>query len=273
MATGHRTMETSGIIDSHAHLDMPQFDPDRDMVIERARQAGVTMILSIGTGNPSTCSIEKTLELTEEHSFIYAGIGVHPHDARTADSAYWKKMERWAEHPKVRLWGEIGLDYYYDLSPRETQREVFVRQIQMSKQLGLPVSIHCRDAWPDLIQILRQEWKDDGRGGILHSFSGNRETALECTAMGFMVSFSGMVTFKNAESVRAVARSQVRDKMLVETDSPYLAPVPHRGKRNEPAFVVDVARSLAQTIGIEFDTLAHKTTANLLRLVGPAEGP
>ncbi len=256
------------IIDSHAHLDMPQFDADRDAVLRRAQDAGLTMILSIGTGNPGTLSIEKTLELADKYPFIYAGIGVHPHDARTANAAYWKRMERWADHPKVKCWGEIGLDYHYDLSPRETQREVFRRQLQTARQLHLPVSIHCRDAWTDLLKILSEEWKEGVRGGIFHSFTGDAATARECRSRGFLISFSGMVTFKNAEPIRAAARALPLDRILVETDSPYLAPVPHRGKRNEPAFVVDVARDLARTLGIEYEVLARQTTANVLRLLG-----
>jgi TatD DNase family protein len=180
-------------------------------------------------------------------------------------------MERWAEHPKVLLRGEIGLDYYYDLRLRETQRGVFRRQLQMARRLQLPISIHCRDAWSDLIQILKQEWEGEDRGGIFHSFTGSKEQALECAAMGFLVSFSGIVTFKNAESLRDAARSLPLDKILVETDSPYLAPVPHRGKRNEPAFVVHVARSLAQTLGVEFEELVRLTTSNLLRLIRVAQ--
>ena len=256
------------IIDSHAHLDMTQFDADRADVLQRAREAGLHMILTIGTGNPETDSIEKTIDLIEQHDFLYAGVGVHPHDARTADDSYWSRMERWAEHPKVVIWGEIGLDYYYDLSPRDVQRNVFRRQLQMARSLQLPVSIHCRDAWADLVEILKQEWTEREGQGIFHSFTGNSEQALECVARGFLVSFSGIVTFKNAESVRAAARAVPADSMLVETDSPYLAPVPHRGRRNEPAFVVDVARSVAQTVGISYDDLASRTATNLLRLLG-----
>ncbi len=261
------------IIDSHAHLDMSQFDADRDAVLQRAQDAGVTMILSIGTGDPENSSIERTLELTEKHSFVFAGIGIHPHDARKADQGYWRQMEQWARHPKVRLWGEIGLDYYYDLSPRETQRTVFRTQLQMARRLGLPVSIHCRDAWADLMKILMEMNESSHNSGVFHSFTGNAETALTCVSMGFMISFSGMVTFKNAEPLRSVARSIPLDRMLVETDSPYLAPVPHRGRRNEPAFVVDVARSLAQTLGIEFEELARRTTTNVHSLIGRAGQP
>jgi TatD DNase family protein len=256
------------IIDSHAHLDMSQFDADRDRVLQRARDAGLDLVLSIATGNSENKSVEETLALAEEHDFIYASIGVHPHDASKVDDTYWTRMQKWATHPKVVLWGEIGLDYYYDLSPRAIQQEVFRRQLQMARHLGFPVSIHCREAWADLIQIVSQEFKGDHPGGVFHSFTGSKDQALQCTGMGFLVSFSGIVTFKNAESLREAARALSPDQFLVETDSPYLAPVPHRGKRNEPSFVVDIARSLAQTTGVEFGELARRTTANMLRLIG-----
>jgi TatD DNase family protein len=255
------------IADSHSHLDMPQFDSDRDDVIRRARDGGVDLLITIGTGNPAESSIEKALDLAEKHDFILAGIGVHPHDARLPDEPYWEQMDRWARHDKVVLWGEIGLDYHYDHSPRETQRLVFRRQLRMAREHNLPVSIHCRDAWPDLIAILREEWDVNTQRGILHSFTGDREQARECAAMGFLISFSGIVTFKNADSLRDAARSLSLDQILVETDAPFLAPVPHRGRRNEPAYVVDVARGLAQTLGVTFDEIAHHTSRNLRSLI------
>lgn len=255
------------IVDSHAHLDMPQFDADREDVIHRARSAGLELILTIGCGSPETNSIEKTLQLVEEYDFLYAGIGVHPHDARLADSDYWKKMEEWAVHPKVILWGEIGLDYYYDNSPREIQQEVFRRQLHMARSHNLPVSIHCRDAWADLLKILGEEWAGATCTGILHSFTGNREQAQKSAEMGFLISFSGIVTFKNAHSLREAAQGLGAGQILVETDSPFLAPVPHRGKRNEPAYVLDVARSLAATMGTTFEQLCKATTVNIRRLL------
>lgn len=259
------------IIDSHAHLDMPQFDSDRREVIQRAQDTGVELILSIGTGNPEGFSVEKTLDLVESHGFIYAGLGIHPHDARLANNDYWERFEQWARHPKVLLWGEIGLDYYYDHSPREVQKEVFLRQLQMARHHNLPVAIHCRDAWPDMLDILRRERNDIERGGILHSFTGNRAVAEECAAMGFLISFSGIVTFNNAEALRDAARGLRLDQILVETDSPYLAPVPHRGRRNEPAFVVDVARSLAKTMGVSYEEVAYHAMRNFYRLFGWAD--
>jgi len=258
------------IADSHAHLDMSQFDPDRDEVIQRARNAGVELLVTIGTGNPRESSIERTLALADQNDFIYAGIGVHPHDARFADDDYWKRLETWSKHPKVVLWGEIGLDYYYDNSPRDSQRETFRRQLRLAQAHGLPVSIHCRDAWPDLIAVLREEWGEPPARGILHSFTGSAEQAQECVGMGFLISFSGIVTFKSATALRDAARVLQTDQVLVETDSPFLSPVPHRGKRNEPAFVVDVARGLSDAMQVSFEELAWQTTANLRSVLGLA---
>ncbi len=261
------------VADSHAHLDMPRFDDDRDEVIVRARDAGLEMIVTIGTGSPEHGSIAKTIDLAERHEFIYCGIGVHPHDARLVDESFLLGLEEKSRHPKVILWGEIGLDYYYDNSPRDRQIEVFRWQLQAARRRGLPVSIHCRDAWADLVRILREERTPNFPGGILHSFAGGPDQALEGVSLGFLISFSGMITFKSADSVRDAAAALSPDDVLVETDCPYLAPVPHRGKRNEPAFVVEVARKLAETMGIEFAELAHRTTRNLQRLVGMDSGP
>ncbi len=256
------------IVDSHAHLEMTEFDADREEVIRRAQNAGVELLVSIGTGRPDTAAVEKTLNLAEQYDFIHAGIGVHPHDARFPDSAYWKKLEQLAEHPKVILWGEIGLDYYYDHSPREIQREAFCRQLRIAREHRLPIAVHCRDAWPDLVSILGDGWAGDNPGGILHSFTGDASQAREGVSLGLMISFSGIVTFKKAETLREAARSLPLDRILVETDCPYLAPAPHRGRRNEPAYVLDVGRSLAQTIGVDFEELARRTTMNFRRLTG-----
>ncbi len=256
------------IVDSHAHLDMPDFDADRGDVIRRARDVGLELLVTIGTGQPTGSSIDRTLELAEKHDFIFAGIGVHPHDARLPDEDYWCRLERLAEHPKVVLWGEIGLDYYYDHSPRDIQREVFRRQLRLARRRGLPVAIHCRDAWPDLVHILWDEWAGAHPGGILHSFTGDKVQALEGVSLGFLISFSGIVTFKNATTLREAASALSADRVLVETDCPYLAPVPHRGRRNEPAFVTDVARGLAAAMGVEYKALARQTSLNFRRLTG-----
>jgi TatD DNase family protein len=255
------------ISDSHAHLDMPRFDADRDDVVRRAQDAGLELIVTIGTLTPDTRSMELTLALAERYPFVYAGLGVHPHDARLADEELWRKLEAAASHPKMVLWGEIGLDYYYDHSPRDIQRQAFRRQLRLAAERGLPVSIHCRDAWPDLVEILREEWRHGSRSGILHSFTGDVSQALLCTDIGFLISFSGMVSFRNAGALREVARGLAPEKVLVETDCPYLAPTPHRGKRNEPAFVVDVGRALAAAMDLEYETLAKQTTDNLRRLI------
>jgi len=256
------------IIDSHAHLDMPQFDADRADVISRAGDNGLDLIITVGTGNPSESSIEKTLDLVEKYPLLSAAIGVHPHDARLVDDPYWEKMESWALNRKVVIWGEIGLDYYYDLSPRQMQRDVFRKQLQIARRLRLPISVHCRDAWSEMIVILKEERHEEAPGGILHSFTGSPAQALEGLTLGFLLSFSGMITFKNAERIREAAKVVPLDRILVETDAPYLAPVPHRGKRNEPLFVCDVARSLAQLKEIEFDEFARRTSDNLRRLIG-----
>ena len=255
------------VVDSHAHLEMSQFDPDRQEVIRRAVDAGVELIIAIGCGTPGGAAIQKTLEIAERHDFIWAGIGVSPHDARLADDSYWDELDRLALHPKVALWGEIGLDYHYDLSPRDVQRDVLRRQLRMARRRNLPVAIHCRDAWPDLFSILRAEYSGVNRGGILHSFTGNCDEAAEGAALGFLISYSGILTFKNADDLRATALIPARDQILVETDCPYLAPAPHRGRRNEPAFVVETARALAHIRGVDFEELARQTSANARRLL------
>jgi TatD DNase family protein len=256
------------LIDSHAHLDMEQFDPDRDEVVCRAQTAGVGLILTIATGKPGDLSVEKTLRLVEKFDLLYAAVGVHPHDAQWADDGYFDSLARWAQHAKVILWGEIGLDYYYDHSPRDIQRRVLCRQLEMAQHRMLPVAIHCRDAWPDLMEILRRQDSRARRGGIIHSFTGTKEQALECVDLGYMISFSGILTFKKAGPLREVAKALPLNRILVETDSPFLAPHPHRGKRNEPAFVQDVARCLAEARGLPFEELAAGLSTNFCELTG-----
>lgn len=256
------------IADSHAHLDMPQFEADRDAVIARAVAAGVEMIVTIGTAKPGDPSVRNTLELAEKHEVVCAGIGVHPHDARFADEGYLGELIALVRHPKIVLWGEIGLDYHYDSSPREAQRRLFRRQLQIARDVGLPVSIHCRDAWADLVAIIREECASDPAPGILHSFTGTASEARLLAAMGFMISFSGMITFRNAANLREAAQALRLDQVLIETDCPYLAPVPHRGRRNEPAFVVDVGRGLAATMGVGCEDLGRATLHNLRALLG-----
>ena len=254
-------------VDSHAHLDMPEFEADLEAVLNRARAAGVALIVTIGTGNPYEGSVERTLALAGRSDWLRAGIGVHPHDSRLADEAYWVKMSEWAAHPEVVLWGEIGLDYYYDHSRRDIQRSVFRRQLDMARERRLPVSIHCREAWADLLPILEEAARGDAPRGILHSFSGTLDQARACVDLGFLISFSGIVTFKNAEPLRQVVAGLGLEALVVETDSPYLAPVPHRGKRNEPAFVVDVARAVAAVLEVDLEEVARRTTRNIRDLL------
>ncbi len=255
------------LVDSHAHLDMEKFDPDRDEVICRAGEAGVGLILTIASAKPGGDSVEKTLDLLDRYECLVAGVGVHPHDAALIEDRDLDELEQWAKHPRVVLWGEIGLDYFYEYAPRETQRRAFSAQLELARRHGLPVAIHCRDAWPDLLGILRKRGREMP-GGILHSFTGTRQEALECADLGYLISFSGIVTFKNADPIRAAAKELSLESILIETDSPYLAPPPHRGKRNEPAFVVDVARNLAGTLGVSLEELAEHTSRNFCRLTG-----
>jgi TatD DNase family protein len=258
------------LIDTHAHLDMSQFDPDRPQVIQRARDAGVECIITIATAVPGGDSVDRTMDLVEGCKLLRAGIGVHPHDAKTAGEALWSELEGLWLQPEVVLVGEIGLDYYYHHSPPDVQREVFRRQLRLARKVDRPVAIHCRDAWPDLVAILQDQWESGAGRGVMHSFTGNHEQALMLTRMGYCISFSGMVTFKSADTLREAARAVPADRILVETDSPYLAPVPHRGRRNEPAYVADVARALAVCRDVEYGVLASQTSENARRLFAPA---
>jgi TatD DNase family protein len=205
----------------------------------------------------------------EEHAVLLGAVGVHAHDAQAADDAYLDWLRELAGHPKIAVWGEIGLDYYYDHSPRERQQDLFRTQLRIARSLRKPVTIHCRDAWDDLAAILNEEWAGDHPGGILHSYTGTAQDAAAFASAGFLISFSGMITFKNAALIREAARGLRPDQVLVETDSPYLAPVPHRGRRNEPAFVLDVARGLADAMGLGLEELARATSDNFARLLGP----
>ncbi|HEX8984250.1 MAG TPA: TatD family hydrolase, partial [Bryobacteraceae bacterium] len=226
------------LVDSHCHLDDQQFDADREAAIERARAAGVGLMLAIGTGGGPP-DLEAGVRLADAYPDIYATVGVHPHDASKATEETFARLRELLAHPKVLGVGEIGLDYHYDFSPRETQREVFARQLAMAREAGKPVIIHTREAWDETFAAL-------GAGpGILHCFSGGPEQAERALALGFHISFAGMLTFPKAAEVQAAARMVPRERLLLETDAPYLAPVPRRGKRNEPAFVVETARRLA----------------------------
>jgi TatD DNase family protein len=258
------------IVDSHAHLDMAEFDRDRPEVLRRAADSGVDLIVTIGTGTPQGESIDKTLAIAGGNESVWAAIGVSPHDARLADEAYLQRLELSAEHPKVVLWGEIGLDYHHDLSPREIQRDVFRRQLRIARRRNLPVAVHCRDAWDDVVEILGAEYPDAGGKVILHSFTGTSGQAAAGIDLGYTISFSGIVTFRNADRLREAAEVVPLERMLVETDAPYLAPVPLRGKRNEPAFVCETARMLARLKKVAYAEFARATSANARRVLGLA---
>lgn len=251
-------------VDSHCHLDDPKFDEDREQAIERALAAGVTRLLAIGTGNGPP-DLEVALRLAERYPHIYATIGVHPHDASKATPETFTELRNLAAHPKVLAIGEIGLDYHYDFSPREVQRAVFDRQLEIASAASKPIVIHTREAWDDtLAQVTTLP-----HGGIMHCFTGDATQARQALALGFHISFGGVLTFPKAESLREAAAIVPDDRLLIETDCPYLAPVPHRGKRNEPAFVVETAKRLAQVRQTTPEQIAELTTANFLRLFQP----
>jgi TatD DNase family protein len=253
-------------IDSHAHIESSDFDPDRDEVIRRARAAGVEIIVCVGNGEVAADSHSAALRVASEHPFIYTTVGVHPHEARLFDDELSRRLEDMASHPKVIAWGEIGLDYHYDNSPRDTQRAAFRRQLQMARGRNLPVVIHTREAEADTLAILEQEWEGEGLPGIIHCFTGTRSFAEEAVRLGFYISFSGVVTFKKSEDLRETARSLPIDRLLIETDSPFLAPVPHRGRRNEPAYVVETARAIAEARGVSREEIGRATSANFKRI-------
>jgi TatD DNase family protein len=263
-------------IDSHAHLDGKQFDADRELVIARAREAGVQTMVAIGNGDgPPT--LDAGVRLAEKYDFIYATIGVHPHEARLADEASYHEMERLAKHPKVIAWGEIGLDYFYDQSPRDAQKEVFTRQMELAGVAKLPIAIHCRpsdgsdNAWEDCLAMIQEQWAPKGIGGILHCFTGNPAQAKRALDMGFLISFAGNLTFPKAQQIRDAALEVPLERMLIETDSPYLAPVPHRGKRNEPAFVKETARKLGELRGLSMEEVGERTSRNFYNFFKIAE--
>src|SRR5687768_9319711 len=254
-------------IDSHAHIDGKEFDEDREETIQRARDAGVVAILNVGTGDPHSGAFERAIELAEKHPDIYAALGVHPHDARLFDVRAEEKILGLIKQCKrVIAWGEIGLDYHYDNSPREVQREVFRRQLGLARECGLPVIIHSREADDDTIDILREELTGYDRGGVLHCFGGSLAMAQSAIALGFYISFAGVVTFKKAQDLRDIAALLPLDRLLIETDCPYLTPVPFRGKRNEPARVVEVARCLAEMHKLELAEMGRITSDNFKRL-------
>lgn len=256
-------------VDSHAHIDGAEYDVDRDEVVERARDAGLLAILNVGTGDPHSGSLERAVEVAEKYEGVYAAVGVHPHDAKLFDENAAEQIESLIKRsPRVIALGEIGLDYHYDHSPRQVQREVFIKQLRMAREMDLPVIIHSRSADDETVKVLSEEMKGNARGGIMHCFGGTPLMALQVLELGFLVSFAGNVTFKKAENLREAARVVPLDRLLIETDCPYLTPVPFRGRRNEPAHVVEVARCLADLYGVEIEEIGRRTTENFMRFFG-----
>ncbi len=214
---------------------------------------------------PGPDQLDAALPFAEAHDWIYTTIGIHPHEAKDATPAHMSTLERLAQHPKVIAWGEIGLDYFYDHSPRDTQDTVFRQQMELARAAKLPIIIHCRDAWDDCLRVLEDAWKPTGLGGILHCFTSTIEHARRGIDMGFLVSFTGNLTFPKAQSIRDVAKDLPLTNILIETDSPYLAPQPYRGKRNEPAYVAEVAKVLANVRNLQPEEVASQTSENFRR--------
>lgn len=254
-------------VDSHAHIDGHEFDADRLSVIQRARDAGVSAILNVGTGDPHSGVLERAVELAQNHDRLYTAIGVHPHDARLFDDeAEQRIINLIKQSTRVIAWGEIGLDFHYDNSPRDVQMSAFSRQLRLARAASLPVIIHTREAEAETIEILRSEWQGSNLPGIMHCFSGSLDLATQAVALGMFISFSGIITFKKADDLRHVAAEMPLERLLIETDCPYLSPVPYRGKRNEPAYVVEVAKCLADLRNVSKEEMGQITSGNFARL-------
>lgn len=250
------------IIDSHAHLEMSQFDEDRAAMLGRARAAGVETLLAIGSGASPAERLDAAIPFAEQYDWIYATVGIHPHDAAVATDEHFARLDELGCHPRVIAWGEMGLDYYYDHSPRDVQQRVFRRQLQQAHAAKRPVVIHCRDAWDDCLKILEEEWRAAGLGGILHCFTAGVAEAKRGLDMGFLISFAGNITYPKMQPLRDVSRELPIESVLTETDAPFLPPQGRRGKRNEPAFVVEVAQALANVRNLAADEIAAITAAN-----------
>jgi TatD DNase family protein len=253
------------LIDSHAHIDFPQFADDREAMLERAREAGVGTLLAIGTG-PGPEKLDAAIPFAEQHDWIYTSVGIHPHEAKEVTPQHLDELARLAQHPKVIAWGEIGLDYFYDHSPRDVQATVFRSQMELAREAKLPIIIHCRDAWDDCLALIERHWRPSGLAGILHCFTGTLDHAKRGLELGFLISFAGNSTYPKTQNIRDVAKEIPLDRMLIETDSPFLAPQPYRGKRNEPAYVAEVAKTLATVRNLAPEEIAAATAANFRRL-------
>jgi TatD DNase family protein len=267
------------MIDSHAHLDSARYDEDRTALLERAWAAGVREVMSIGIGEgPGT--MHRALEISREYAgrpgipTVWATAGVHPHEARLADEAAYAQLDRLLQEPEVLACGEIGLDYFYDHSPRDVQKAVFTRQMEIAAARRKPIVIHCRpsdnssDAWDDTLHMLQGEWSRTGLGGILHCYTGEIRHAATAMDLGFFISFAGNITFPKAQPIRDAAAVVPLDRMLIETDAPFLAPIPNRGKRNEPAWVREVAVKIGEIRGLDPAEVAARTAGNFSALFG-----
>ena len=261
------------LIDSHAHLDAKAFESDRRQVIERAWDAGLGAVITVGVGE-ALSELEEVVALTDEYDRVFSTVGVHPHDAQRIEPEWYGRIERLARHPKVVGIGETGLDYHYMHSPKEVQRDAFERFLKMGREAGLPVVIHTREADEDTISVLREAREAGGAplSGVVHCFSGDYPLARQVLDLGLHISFTGVITFPKAEPLREVLKKIPLDKVLLETDCPYLSPVPFRGKRNEPARVVHVAETVAEVLGRPLDEVARITTGNVVRLFRLPEG-
>jgi TatD DNase family protein len=260
-------------VDSHAHIDGKQFASDREEMLERARAAGVQTMITIGNGDGPDemgCGIP----YAEKYDWIYTTLGVHPHEARLLEPHHLTMMEELSSHPKVLAIGELGLDYFYDYSPRELQQQVFVSQIELARRVEKPIILHIRpsndseNAWEDCFRLLEEHWVGHGHGTVFHCFTGEVKHAVRALSMGCMISFAGNISFPKAQNIRDAAKVVPLDRFFIETDCPYLAPVPHRGKRNEPAFVVETARHFGELRGLSREEIGRLGADNFYRFFG-----
>jgi len=253
------------MVDSHCHLDGKVFDSDRDEVIQRAIDAGVERMLAIGTGEGPP-DLEAATRLADRYPVFLATAGVHPHEAAKYEDATSARLRELLRHPKVVALGEIGLDYHYNFSPRDAQKRVFIEQMTIAQEARVPIVIHTREAWDDTFALLEEYWKPTGLGGIMHCFTGSPVEVERTLSLGFHLAFGGVVTYPKAVEVHESARIAPLDKILLETDAPYLAPIPKRGKRNEPSYVVRTAERIAELRSTTLEEIARATTANFERL-------
>ena len=253
-------------VDSHCHLDDKQFNQDQDPVLQRAREAGLKFILGIGTGDGPP-DLEAAIRVADAYPFVFATVGVHPNDAPKGDENTFSHLQDLIAHPKVVAIGEIGLDYHWGV-PKELQEPLFRRQLEIAADAGMPVVIHTRDAWEDTLIILREQWAPTKLPCVMHCFTGDTRQAEECLQLGFYLAFGGVITFPKSEPIREAARITPADRLLLETDAPYLAPVPYRGKRNEPAFVTHTAALMASIRNELLEQVAKETTANFQQIFG-----